>query len=177
MGYLKNHEDKKGHRDNRRSKNAYKPKRPFRSVEGIESPAWRKLSPYAVWVLMEFYIKFDGYNRSCLSLTYNEVNGKIASGTFTKSIWELIAFGFIEVVRWGRLERNNSIYMLSNRWMQLSKDSKKLDKIEKLLSHAEKVKRINTPKHLEEEQKREFGIKRRKILRKIRNKITGYKPG
>jgi len=156
------------YRANNRQKNAYRPKPPFRSVEGIESLAWGKLSPHAVWVLMEFYGKFDGFNRSNLTLSYSEVRTKIANGTFNKAIWELISYGFIDVRRFGRLERNNSIYALTNRWKSLNENSRKIKKVEKLLSHLERVKRINTPKNLSEEQKSEFRIKRRQMIRKIK---------
>jgi hypothetical protein len=166
-----NYLNKKMYRANNRQKNAYRPRPPFRSVEGIKSLAWDKLSPHAVWVLMEFYRKFDGYNRSNLTLSYSEVKIKMANGTFNKSIWELIGYGFIDVIRFGRLERNNSLYALTNRWKSLNEDSRRIKKVEKLLSHLERVKRINTPKNLSEEQTSEFRIKRRQMIRKIQNMI------
>jgi hypothetical protein len=92
---------------------------------------------------MELYRKFTGYNRASLSLTDREVKGKIASGTFTKSKWELIGYGFIDVMRFGRLERNCSLYSLSNRWKRLSEKPRKLDKIGKLLARAENDARKN----------------------------------
>lgn len=90
---------------------------------------------------MEFYKKFNGFNRYNLSLTYGEVKHKMATLTHTRSIWQLIGFGFIERVRLGRLERNCSLYGLSNRWKKLSKDPRKLDTIEELLKKVEKLKR------------------------------------
>jgi len=154
-----------------RSKKAYQPKRPFKSVEGVESLAWEMLSPHAVWVLMEFYKKFDGFNRNCLKLSYSEVNYKISNGTFSKSIWELKSFGFIDVIRSGRLERNNTLYALTNRWKGLSKKPDRLNWISKLLKRAEKVKRISKPKHLSEPEKNNFKIKRKRLLNKIRYRI------
>ena len=171
MSVSRNYINKKMHRAYDRQKSAYRPKPPFRSVEGIESLAWSKLSPHAVWVLMEFYGKFDGYNRSNLTLSYSEVSTKMANGTFNKSIWELVGYGFIDVIRFGRLERNNSLYALTNRWKNLNANSKKIKKVEKLLSRLERVKRINTPKSLSGELKSEFGIKRRQMTRKIQNMI------
>jgi len=97
----------------------------------------------------------------------------MANGTFSKAIWELIGFGFIDVKRFGRLERNNSIYALSDRWKRMSLDSKRLHKIEKLLAHAEKVKHINTPSHLDGDEKSKFGIRRRQLLWMIRKKVLG----
>lgn len=168
MGYSKNHQNRKRHK---RSKNAYQPNKPFKSVEGVESQAWRMLSPYAVWVLMEFYKKFDGYNRSCLKLSYSETNHKISNNTFNKAVWELKGFGFLDIVRPGRLERNNTLYALTNRWKGLSKKPNKLGRIAKLLNRAEKVKRINTPKNLSEEEKTKFKLKRKQLTNKIRYQI------
>jgi hypothetical protein len=146
----------------------YRPRRPFRTVEGIESPAWEKLSPSAVWVLMELYRRFNGKNRGNLAFPYRDANGKMANATFSNSIWELRGFGFVDVKRFGRLERNNSVYALSDKWRKLSENPKKLDKIERLLKRAEKVARAVTPKKLSEDQKTKFRIKRRQLVRRIR---------
>jgi len=155
-----------------RSKVSYKPKLPFRSVEGTESPAYKRLSRDAVWVLMEFYRKFDGFNRHCLVLTYKEISDRISSGTFSKAIWELRAFGFMDTIRPGRLERNVSIYAFSNRWKKI-KDPKRLDRIEHLLSCAKKVEKIKPPKGLDESKQKEFKQRRRNLVRKIRYELNG----
>ena len=173
MSIMKNHYSSKGSISNDNSKKAYKPKRPYRSVEGIESPAWDRLSPVAVWMLMEFYRKFNGYNRSNLWLPYAETNDKISNGTFSKYIWELIGYGFIDVARWGTLERNNTIYALSDRWRKIGGSEKKMNKIERLLSHLNKVKRIKAPADFSSKEKSAFRIKRRQKIRKIHKMILG----
>jgi hypothetical protein len=169
MEYPNNHQNTKRYK---RSGRAYQPKKPFKSVEGADSDAWEMLSPYAVWVLMGFYKKFDGYNRNCLKLSYSEVSNKIANNTFNKAIWELKSFGFIDVVRSGRLERNNTLYALTNRWKGLSKKPEKLIGISKLLKRAEKAKRISTPKNLNESDKKNFRLRRKRLVNKIRYRIN-----
>jgi len=169
MGYSKNHQSSKRYK---RSKNAYQPKKPFKSVEGADSEAWEMLSPYAVWVLMGFYKKFDGYNRNCLKLSYSEVSNKVSNNTFNKAVWELKGFGFIDVVRSGLLERNNTLYALTNRWKGLSKKPDKLYSISKLLKKVEKVKRIITPKNSSESDKKNFRLKRKRLINKIRYRIN-----
>ena len=124
-----------------KKKNAYQPTRPFRTIEGIESEAFEKLDMGAIGILIRFYIKFDGHNRFNLSLTYREVKHKMSSLIFSRYIWQLIGYGFIDVRRFGRLERNCSLYGLSNRWKRLSTDPDKLDKIELFLDHIERMKR------------------------------------
>lgn len=143
MGYAKNYQNKKKlkSRNQNGKKKAYQPKPPFRTVEGIESAAWDKLHPYSVWVLMKFYKKFDGYNRYNLSLTYNEIKNKMSTLVFTRSIWQLIGFGFLDVRRFGRLERYCSLFGLSNRWRKLSEEPKKIDTIEQFLNQIELLKR------------------------------------
>jgi len=120
---------------------AYKPKLPFRTVEGIESDAWKRLDYGAIGLLMEFYRKFNGRNRANLSVTYREVKHKMSSLIFTRWIWQLIGFGFLDVKRWGRLQRKCSIYGLSDRWRRLSEEPQKLDEIENLLREIDQLKR------------------------------------
>ncbi len=138
---------------------AYKPRPPFRTLEGIESAAWDKLSRDAVFAITEFYKKFNGYNRYDLSLTYKEVRKKMSNRPFSRSIWELIGYGFIDVRRFGRLERNCSIYGLSNRWRHLSEKPEVLNQIEKLLKEIERLKRERASR------------KKRMNIREFQNKI------
>ncbi|MBD3155142.1 MAG: hypothetical protein GF368_00620 [Candidatus Aenigmarchaeota archaeon] len=169
MKYPNNHQNKKRYK---RSGRAYQPKKPFKSVEGADSQAWEMLSHYAVWVLMEFYKKFDGYNRNCLKLSYSEVSNKISNNTFNKAVWQLKGFGFIDIVKSGRLERNNTLYALTNRWKGLSKKPDKLNTISKLLRRIEKVKRINTPKNADESDKKNFRLRKKRLVNKIRYRIN-----
>jgi hypothetical protein len=153
-------------------KPAYRPSPPFRCVEGIESNAWKCLSRDAVWVLMEFYKKFNGRNRFNLSLTYKEVKGKISNGTFNKAIWELVSFGFLDVKRLGRLERNASIYGLSDRWKGFEDHPGRLDVNGKLLSLLNHFSRLRTPKEFSLENQKEFKSKRRTNLLRIRYALS-----
>lgn len=143
MGWEKNYKKQKGPKGKKQNerKKAYQPKLPFRTVEGIGSPPWEKLDMGAIGVLMKFYGKFNGYNRYDLSLTYREVKHKLSSLLFTRFIWQLIGFGFLDRRRTGRLMRNCSLYGISNRWRKLCEEPEKLDKIEKLLNEIEDLKR------------------------------------
>ena len=120
---------------------AYKPKRPFCTVEGVGSNAWKRLSRNGVFVLMKFYEKYNGYNRYELSLTYREIKSKMSNTLFSRSIWELVGYGFIDVKRSGRLEKICSIYGLSHRWRKLNSQPEKLDQIQNHLLEIEELKR------------------------------------
>jgi len=143
MGFAKNHKrfNKRDRLHHTAIQQAYKPKRPFSSVEGVGSEAWNRLDFGAVGLLMKFLEKFNGYNRANLSVTYREVKNKVSSLVFTRWIWQLIGYGFLDVKRQGRLERHCSLYGLSDRWRSLSAQPKKLDEIGKLLDAIEKLKR------------------------------------
>ncbi len=130
---------------------AYRPKLPFKTVEGVGTLAWAKLDRGAVWVLMEFYGKFNGYNRYDLSLTYKEVKNKISSLLFTRCLWQCIGFGFLDVRRFGCLERNCSLFGLSSRWRKLNDDPKTLEKIEKNLKEVDRL--LQQPGSLEKRMK------------------------
>lgn len=125
----------------KRNQTAYKPKPPFRTIEGIGTDVFNRLSRNAVFILVKFYERFNGYNQHDLSLPYEEVKSKISTRVFSRSIWELIGFGFVDVIRFGRLERYCSLYGLSSRWRKLNDQPKKLDQIQKLLSEIEELKR------------------------------------
>jgi len=122
-------------------KKAYKPGQPFRTIEGIGTEAFSRLSRNAVFILVKFYEKFNGYNRYDLSLTFGEIKNKMSNTLFSRSIWELTGFGFIDVRRFGRLEKNCSLYGLSNRWRKLNNQPEKLDQIQKLLAEIEDLRR------------------------------------
>lgn len=143
----------------RSSGNAYKPKKPFKTIEGVGTKLWMRLSRNAVYVLDRLYAKFNGYNHDDLSLTYNEMRGKMSGRLFTTSKWELMGFGFIDIVRQGRLERECSIYRLSNRWRKLKNEPKTLDEIELLLDKVEKLNR------------KKGGTEKRMRMNKLKNRI------
>jgi hypothetical protein len=120
---------------------AYRPQRPFSTVEGVGSESWKRLDMGAIGLLLEFYDKFNGYNRYSLTVTYGEVKHKMSSLIFTRWVWQLIGFGFLEVKRWGRLQRKCTIYGLSDRWRKLSERPEKLNEIASLLSQIDRLKR------------------------------------
>lgn len=114
-------------------------------IEMGNSQAMRVLrkNANAVNVFSMFISKYsranDGKN---LSLTYSEIRGIMSPFTFAKAKFWCTALGFLHCTRFGRLERNASLYDLSSKWKHLSNCPEKLGKIEKLLNRYDKVTRI-----------------------------------
>lgn len=127
----------------------HQPRKPFKCVEGIGSEAWRKLRAYDQMTVIMFYETFNGVNRNRLSLPFLEVRGRISKPTFFKSIQRLIAFGFLYVVKKGRInpDKTYSIYGLSDSWRKFEKEPADLDRIEKLLEEAEAHLNSHTQEH------------------------------
>jgi hypothetical protein len=134
-------------RKNKQRSTAYHPKPPFGIIEGLGTPPFGRLSPPAVWALAKFYTRFNGHNRGNLSLPYRAVKTTMSPFVFNRSLWELLGFGFIDVQRWGRLERTCSIFSLSDRWRrwQTADSTPQLDRIAAVLAEIEKVKREKWP--------------------------------
>jgi hypothetical protein len=131
----------KDKREKRNRRQAYQPKVPFKTVEGVGTEVFKRLSPHSVWVLLCFYEKFTGFNRADLSLTYAEVENTMSGVLFTRAIWQLIGFGFLDVRRFGKLEANCSLFALSDRWRGLTDNPKRLDAIQAVLDEVERLKR------------------------------------
>lgn len=118
-------------------------------IEMGNSQAMRVLrkNANAVNVFSMFISKYskpnDGKN---LSLTYSEIRGIMSPFTFAKAKFWCTALGFLHCTRFGRLERNASLYDLSSKWKHLSNCPEKLGKIEKLLHRYDKVTRIPAAK-------------------------------
>jgi hypothetical protein len=64
----------------------------------------------------------------------------MSGAVFMRSIWELIGFGFLDVTRFGRLERNASLYGFSDRWRSLN-DPDKCGAIENTLREIKTLQR------------------------------------
>lgn len=120
----------------------YSAQSPFKAIEGVDTWPFMRLSPCSVWVLTRFYCKWDGKikNRTNLSLTYKEIRDTMSGVVFLRSIWELIGYGFLDVRRFGRLERNASLYALSSRWRSLN-DPEKCGDIENTLREIRNLQR------------------------------------
>jgi hypothetical protein len=84
--------------------------------EMIRSEAWKSLSHYSVRTYIEIAAKYNGNNERNLSYTYQEAEMIMNRRTFKKGIDELVEFGFIDVIRSGRLNRVCNLYALSRRW-------------------------------------------------------------
>jgi hypothetical protein len=150
----------------KRETKAYRPRPPFKIIEGVGTAPFKRLDPFAQYVLLRFYEKFNGHNRSDLSLTYGEVSPIMSSTIFSRSIWQLIGFGFLDVRRWGRLERNASLYGLSDRWRRFCEPGSEtqLDKIAAQLKEVENLKRQKWPEGKKSEKRERVAALRHSLF-------------
>jgi hypothetical protein len=153
-------------RKNKQQRAAYRPKPPFAIIEGVSTPPFDRLSPTAVWVLVKLYSKFNGFNRANLSVPYRGVKEIMSPFILTRSIWELLAFGFIDVQRWGRLERNCSIFSISDRWRrwQAPDSELHLDRIAAVLAEIEKLRREKWPEGRKSEKRQRIAALRKGVF-------------
>lgn len=140
----------------------------------MDSEAWKKLSPYAEACYLAIKKKYNGKNWNNLSLTYSEMKHKMSSATLSKAMTELVAFGFLKVVRWGRLYGKCSIYALYNKWNDISHVPEKLNRINTTIDRLEKIKRIPTGKGQRNQRKildKRKDAQKRRILRLLRRRL------
>ena len=145
---------------------AYRPKPPFKIVEGAGTPPFKKLNPEAVWVLLSLYGKFNGKNRADLSLTYRESKETMCSKVRGRATWQLLGYGFVDVVRWGRLERNCTIFALSDRWRSLCapEAEPRLAKIEASLKEIQVLQREKCEQDNKNERQQRIAALRKQVF-------------
>ena len=153
-------------REQKNKKHAYRPRPPFHIVEGAGTEPFQELHPEAVWVLHKFHEKFKGYNRANLSCTFREVSNVMSGRVFSRALWELIGFGFLDVKRFGRLERTCSIFALSDRWRRLCglEAAARRAEIRALLDDIERLKRESWPKNEKVEKRDRIWALRKRIF-------------
>lgn len=145
---------------------AFRPRPPFRIVEGAGTEPFQCLSPEAVWTLLRLYAKFNGYNRADLSCTFNEVKDTMSGRVFSRALWQLIGFGFIDVRQFGRLERTCSIFSLSDRWRRLCgvEAAVRRGEIGNRLEEIERLKRERWPSARQSEKRQRIAALRKRVF-------------
>ena len=82
----------------------------------VKSDAWQSLSCHARAAYIEIAVKHNGHNNGNLSYTYKEASKIMHRNTYAKKLNELVANGFIDVVRSGTINKQCNIFSLSFRW-------------------------------------------------------------
>lgn len=86
----------------------------------LESPAWLALGYSTAWVYLYMYKAKYETGQNEFPLTYQvirKIKG-MSPTTFSNAIDELVAFGFIEIVRHGGFPLP-SLYKISNKWRSI----------------------------------------------------------
>ena len=94
----------------------------------LKSEAMKGLKANTKWLYFEFKYRFYGDNPKHIIFTYKEAKEIMSESTFVKSRNQLIERGLIDVVRRGGLEKQSTLYGLSDRWRKFgTKDFIKVD--------------------------------------------------
>ena len=81
-----------------------------------ESEAFDGLTIHAKWLYLEFRFKYNGENEHNIIFTIKEAKKIMSESTFRKARNQLIERGFIDIIKRGGLEKQPTIYGLSDRW-------------------------------------------------------------
>lgn len=131
----------------------------------------------AVNVLTMFITKFSKQNNGHnLCITYAQAAPFMSTATFSKAKLRCQGFGFLYCRDYGRLERNASIYDLITKWQWLSRQPKKLDRIEHLLSRHERVLRIRGSTiraRIRSGERIEGKVRRKTFLHALEQRVIG----
>lgn len=98
------------------------------TLDMMNSKAWSELDPFDITAYLYFKSKYfekrtDGSdNRKDISLTYDEMRQQMSPDRFKKSIDNLVAYGFIDIIKHSPHTRDATIYALSARWQEYGTD-------------------------------------------------------
>jgi hypothetical protein len=82
----------------------------------LKSEAWKGLKANNKWLYFEFKYRFYGDNSKHIIFTYQEAIKIMSKGAYVKARNQLIERGFIDVIKRGGLEKQPTIYGISDRW-------------------------------------------------------------
>ncbi len=114
----------------KKKKSSFKLNPPFAGIEFemMESEAFKDLPLHAKWLYIEFKHRFNGENQNHIIFPYQEAEQIMSLHTFKKDRKLLLKRGCIDIIKRGGLEKQNTIYGLSNRWRKYgTKDFIKAD--------------------------------------------------
>jgi len=88
------------------------------STDMMDSVAWRDLSVHARYLYLEMKRRYNGDNCRTFNFPHSVGRQMMNGSTFTASVNALILHGFIDCIRFGRVNRIVSEYRFSSRWHQ-----------------------------------------------------------
>src|SRR4051794_18519198 len=84
----------------------------------MTSKAWSELTLYAEVVFFHMKMKYNGHNDNNISFTLREATKIMHKNTFNKAIDQLVALGFIRIVKLQWTIRKPNIYGFSDEWQR-----------------------------------------------------------
>jgi len=106
-----------------------------------DSKAFQELTIHARYLYYEFRYRFKGNNKYDIKLPRREIKQiPMAISTFNKCVKQLYEKGLIEIVRRGGIEKQPTIYGLSEKWHKYGTKEFERRKIEDVLPPIYKTK-------------------------------------
>lgn len=119
----------------------------------MESKAYQILSCRATWLYSELKREWKGGDENHILLSYSKIKErkKLHNTQISRAILELIEYGFIGA-KPGGLFKKCSVYSLSNKWMEFSKNTDQLKKIPAIIEAKIQAHKSNYKKSMVREK-------------------------
>ncbi|CAM4408041.1 hypothetical protein FHS16_001753 [Paenibacillus endophyticus] len=82
----------------------------------MSTGAWKTLTVHSKVLYIEMKNKYTGSNENDISFTYKEAAEIMNARTFTKSVDQLIEYGFIKLIEQNWTTRRPNIYGFNDQW-------------------------------------------------------------
>lgn len=109
----------------------------------VQSAPYQRLTKTDVFVLFEFLGMFHHKKPNSMSVPFSKVEGRISPTAWVLSKFRICAYGFLYQVQSGGLYGHKPTVMgKSGRWQSLHRKPKNLKRVDLLMGHYEKVRRM-----------------------------------
>ena len=109
----------------------------------VQSEPYKRLTHTDVFVLCEFLGVFHYKKPNSMSVPYSKVEDRISPTAWVNSKFRLCAYGFLYQVQSGGLHGHKPTVMgKCGRWLSLHRKPKNLARVDRLLKHYERIRRI-----------------------------------
>lgn len=143
----------------------------------VQSEPYKRLTHTDVFVLNEFLGVFHHKKPNSMSVPFSKVEGRVSPTAWADSKFKICAYGFLYQVQSGGLYGHKPTVMgKSGRWLSLHRKPKNLARVDRLMKHYDRVRRMPLARIKQRSYSRLIlspKSRRQLVLEQIRNKIYG----